>query len=173
MGEGERLNNFDKLINPEKPKRFTWSKEKLVPVKWNDTEIIGFQYKFQFPNNHEREDGDAQVIYRNLEFFGQIKGDKLFTALTERGIKPTDVIVHINEFYPNGIGHIEKYERHGFGSEILDFLTGECEVNGAKLLYVITGKKKMKDFIKKHGFEPVDEKNLKNKKFFKILDKKN
>lgn len=180
MGEGESVVNLDKVINPEKLKRFTWSKEKLDPVKWNYPEIKGFDYKFQFPQNPERQEGDAQVIYRNLDFFGRVKGDKLFTALTERSIKSTGIIMHINEFNPNGRGTKEeikeKYAKRGFGSEILDFLTQEGKENGADVLYVFTGrleKEEMADFIKNRGFEPVDKKNPRNMRFFKILDQKN
>ncbi len=177
MGEGEILSNFDKVISSEKQRRFTYTKEKLDPVRWNDPEIKGFDYKFQFPQNPEKQQGDAQVIYRTLDFFGRVKGDKLFTALTERGIKSTDIIGHINEFNPNGRGLKEeikeKYAKRGFGSEILDFLTQEGKENGAKVLYVFTGrleKEEMADFIKNRGFEPVDKKNPRNMRFFKILN---
>lgn len=62
----------------------------------------------------------------------------------------------------------------GFGTEILDYVREESgELEGAKVLFVKTREAKMKNFIMKRGFEPVDRKNLGNGRFFKILDQKN
>lgn len=161
----ETENNFEKQTA-----RFRTVKEKM---EWNDSNFEGDQYKFEFPFDNERQEGDAQMVYRTLEWFGRIKDDKLYAALAERGVKPSEIIAQINEFYPNGRGqeeNIEKYMRGGYGTEVLNFLIEESKAKGAKVIYVFSGKEKMKNFLNKHGFEPVNNEKKKYEKFFKILD---
>ncbi len=161
----ETENNFEKQLT-----RFRSTKEKM---KWNDPSFEGDQYTFEFPYENERQEGDAQMVYRKLERFGRIKDDSLYAVLTERGVKSDEIIAQINEFYPNGRGKeedIEKYMRGGCGTEALNFLIEESRAKGAKAIYVFSGKEKMKDFLNKHGFEPVSDKKKKYEKFFKILD---
>jgi len=149
--------------------RFRSTKEKM---EWNDPAFEGDQYKFEFPLDSERREGDAQMVYRKLDWFGRIKDDKLHTILTERGVKPDEIIAQINEFYPNGRGleeDIEKYMKGGYGSEVLNFLIDESKAKGAKVIFVFSIKSKMHNFLNKHGFEPLEQKE-RNMKFFKILD---
>lgn len=173
MGGRENSRNPDRLINFGKQIRFTELKNELNFV---NPRLRGFEYKFRFPENIERPKGEAQIIYTTLKYYGEIGANKLFDTLTARGIKPVDIIACINEFFPNGRGtdkEIVKYVEQGFGAEILEFITEESKMEGAKVLYVQTREEKMRDFIMKRGFERVDEKNEQKGKFFKILDQKN
>lgn len=156
-------------------RRIISSKEKL---EWDYQGINVYQYKFNFPLNPERQKGNARVIYRTLDYLNNIEGNiELSRVLTKRGIKQTDIIAHIKEFFPNGRGFelgvdINKYMRQGFGTEILNFLFEESKANDAKAVYIFTTKEKMINFLYKRGFESVDEKDPRNSRFFKILDQK-
>lgn len=169
----EIVSSFNKLINQEKQNRFTYSKTKL---DWDNPLINVYEYKFQFPQNPERKDGSARVIYKTLSYFDNVEGNiELSRILTKKGIKPTDIVVHIKEFFPNGRGLgkniLSQYERHGFGTEILNFIIKESITEGAKAVYVFTLKDRMANFARKN-LKPFDEKDSRNCRFYKILDHK-
>lgn len=167
MGGIENGNNIGK--------RIISFKEKL---EWDYQGNNVYQYKFNFPLNPERQKGTARVIYRTLGYLNNIEGNtELSRVLTEKGIKQTDIIAHIKEFFPNGRGFelgvdIKEYMRQGFGTEILNFLFEESKANDAKAVYVFTTKEKMINFVHKNGFESVNEKDPRNSRFFRILEQK-
>ncbi len=144
------------------------SSKKLV---WDDRGKV-VDYKFKFPKNPERKEGEVELIFKTLEDARKIEGEGFFCVLTKKGIKLTDDIIQINKYYPNDEGadkDINKNMKQGFGTEILSFILEEVKTERAKVLYVDTWKKEMKNFIWKRGFEPIDKEQPKMR-FFKILD---
>lgn len=150
--------------------------ERIISSKkyqWDDRGKV-IDYKFKFPQNPERNriEGEVELISKTLEDTRKIEGDAFFSTLIKRGIKQNDIIVQINKFYPNDEGadiDIKKNTEQGFGTGILEFLLEEIKTEPAKVLYVGTWRKEMKDFIWKRGFEPIDKEKARMR-FFRILD---
>jgi hypothetical protein len=132
---------------------------------------FAFQYKFEFPNSTDKK-GDAQLFFQSLDdLVGSDKNNKIAIVLSKRGIEPSDIISHLNEFYPNGRALDEKkgeHMREGVGTVVLNQLIDEARANGAKVIYVFTGKESMVNFLKKHGFERLDAEE--KYRFFKIIE---
>lgn len=125
-----------------------------------------------FPDRPDKK-GDAQLFFQSLDdMVGSDKNDKVAIVFSERDIKPSDIVAHLNEFYPNGRGLDEKKDEHmreGVGTLVLNQLIDEAKANGAKVIYVFTGKVSMVNFLKKHGFECLDA-GRNWHRFFKILE---
>ena len=143
----------------KRPPKIQTSKTNLG---WAD----GWQYSFYFADG-DRTNGDAQVIFAPLASLA----DHLRAPLLTKGLADTDLLVHLNEFYPNGRALDESegaHMREGVGTEVLNLLIEEARARGARGMYVFTGKTSMTSFLAKHGFESLVGTG-KNQIFFKMI----
>lgn len=123
-------------------------------LNWNKP-VRGHEYTFK----EGAKEGDAMLIYKSVRDLS-FPHSKLRPSLQTMGFQESDIIAHLNEFNPNGRGldeEIEKNMRQGTGTRALQHLIAEALSNGAKAMYVFTGKRAMRDFLTKHGFQDIGD----------------
>ena len=126
----------------------------------------GLQFTFTFSES-DRLQGDAQIIFAPLASLP----DVLSAPLLEQGLTRTDLVVQLNEFYPNGRALDEvkgTHMREGVGTAVLKLLIDEGKARGAKAMHICTEKESMTQFLKKHGLESLVGKE-KAQIYFKML----
>lgn len=114
-----------------------------------------------------RKDGRATVSIRKrchmyLPF-------RLKISLMVRSIRKRDLGMRIDSFFPNGGTTFNKpYElmRKGVGSFVLNELIEDAKKLNSQFLYIRTGQREMKSFLKKNHFKKSFLKNC----YFKILN---
>ncbi len=94
-------------------------------------------------------------------------GRSVFTS--EMGLKPTDGVLWLDGFYPNGYDKTQKrYKenfRQGVGTEALKLVVSDAVKLGMKAIRICTSGKPMETFLQKNGFKPLRD----NKGTFYLL----
>ena len=122
-------------------------------VERSDLEIrdrTGYSYRFIF--KEDRPEGLATVLFYPI-------GDcniALLTRLQELGLQPSQIVAHLNEFYPNGMGIPDNSPLmgQGVGTAALELIVADAKERDAQAMRVFsTGRPGMVTFMDKHGFE--------------------
>jgi hypothetical protein len=115
-----------------------------------------YQYLIRFVDI-DRPTGDATLHIARVGDY-QCLVD-LYPQLLNEGLKPSDILAQVGEFYPNGRGLDEKsakYMHEGVGSQVLDIITRDSLERDAEIMFIFTNKSSMKSFLRnKRGFTPV------------------
>lgn len=124
----------------------------LSVIRYDMSFINMYRYEIVFEDGRR---GIAHVL------FGQVRNYQnrdIYAEFQDVGLRSTDTLADLTEFYPNGFGVDEEtgehYMRLGVGSSVLALLTGDAVSKAAKAMFVHTKTKSMRSFLRKKGFTP-------------------
>lgn len=109
----------------------------------------GYSYKFIFDG--DRPVGKVEVLFHPIRLY-----DQWDTTISDRyrelGLKPDQIVAHLNRFYPNGEGLPNDSELmgQGVGTEALEIIVADAREQGASGMHVSSTRPDMIRFMEKH-----------------------